>query len=496
MDHEINTAIVNAFLTGADILPGDLLQSLPVALCICDTTGKIMYYNAYAARMWRGRDMKGELLPEHLIAGNVVPLTNTSGTVIARLYCLRSLTAETPSRVKSTDKINDLDDVLKQSEERYHKMIEEVEDYAILLMDRSGIIMNWNKGAEKIKGYHESEIIGRHFSVFYLPEDRERGLPDRLMMEAKRTGKAVQEGWRMRKDGSRFWGSIVITALHDVDNNVIGFSKVTRDLTERKLAEDRIRQYASELEFQNKELEQFAYAAAHDMKEPLRKIRFYNNYIADNAGDLLPEKAKDYLARSLNAATRMQGLIDDLLTYSKASSISQDVQETDVRTIIDDVLLAHHASIEECNADIRVGTLPVVQVIPFQFTQLFDNLINNALKYRSSERRLTIDITYEMSGPPADEAVGEHTGVCYYKFVVRDNGVGFDPAYANKIFEMFQRLHTQPGIAGSGIGLAICKKIVLNHHGFIKAYGRPGEGARFEVYLPCESNQNYFRSNI
>jgi len=496
MEHGFNTAVVNAFLTGAEILPGDLLQSLPVALCICDNTGKIMYYNEYAALLWNGRDMIGEHLPKNITLSTVIPLTNAAGTLIARLYHIKSVITDSSSSDATAKKRYDLDDALKQSEERYHKMIEEVEDYAILLMDKSGIIMNWNKGAEKIKGYHESEIIGRHFSVFYLPEDRERVLPDRLMAEAKRTGKALQEGWRMRKDGSRFWGSIVITALHDVDNNVIGFSKVTRDLTERKMAEDRIRQYASELEFQNKELEQFAYAAAHDMKEPLRKILFYNNYIVDNASDVLPDKAKDYLVRSLSAATRMQGLIDDLLTYSKASSFSQEQEETDVRAIIDDVLLAHHASIEEANAIIDIGPLPVVHVIPFQFTQLFDNLISNSLKYRCPERRLTINITYEMSGPPADEKAGAHTGACYYKFILRDNGVGFDPEYASKIFELFQRLHTQPGITGTGIGLAICKKIVLNHRGFIRANGIPGEGATFEIYIPCEINQHFSRASI
>jgi PAS domain S-box-containing protein len=376
--------------------------------------------------------------------------------------------------------------VLKKSEERYHKMIEEVEDYAILLMDKSGIILNWNKGAEKIKGYREPEIIGKHFSVFYLPEDRNRRLPDRLIAEATRTGKALQEGWRMRKDGSRFWGSIVITALHDTVGNVIGFSKVTRDLTEKKLAEDKIRQYASELEFQNKELEQFAYAAAHDMKEPLRKIMFYNNYIADHAGGALSEKAHDYLTRSISAASRMQGLIDDLLTYSKASTFSHEMEKTDLNVIINEILQAHHATIEESKAVITIEPLPVIRVIPFQFTQLFDNLISNALKYRHPQRVPHISITAAQTEVPIAEHSTEIASGCYYKVTVTDNGVGFDPGYAGKIFEMFQRLHNQPSITGTGIGLAICKKIIQNHHGFIKAYGVPDEGASFEIYIPCE----------
>src|SRR5580704_355085 len=131
-----------------------------------------------------------------------------------------------------TSLINRGNDELRKSEERYHKMIEEVEDYAILMLNREGIVQNWNKGAEKIKGYKESEIVGKSFRLFYLPEDREKKLPEKLIEEAVRNGKAIHEGWRMRKDGSKFWGSIVITALHDEERNVIGFSKVTRDLTE------------------------------------------------------------------------------------------------------------------------------------------------------------------------------------------------------------------------------------------------------------------------
>src|ERR1700749_4069322 len=160
-------------------------------------------------------------------------------------------------------------------EDQYHLMIEEIEDYAILMLDRDGIICNWNKGAEKIKGYREEEAVGKHFRIFYRQEDRDAGLPEQLIERAVREGKAIHEGWRQRKDGSVFWGSIVITALHNPEGQVIGFSKVTRDLTDKKRSEDRLRQYSRQLEAQNKELQQFAYAAAHDLKEPLRKIQVY-----------------------------------------------------------------------------------------------------------------------------------------------------------------------------------------------------------------------------
>ncbi|WP_343305382.1 PAS domain S-box protein [Chitinophaga niabensis] len=372
---------------------------------------------------------------------------------------------------------------LERSEERYHKMIEEVDDYAILLMDKSGIIQNWNRGAEKIKGYKDYEIIGKSFQLFYLPEDRESGLPQKLINEAYQTGKALQEGWRVRKDGTRFWGSIVITALHDKNNNVIGFSKVTRDLTDKKRAEDKINQYAKELEFQNRELEQFAYIAAHDMKEPLRKIQFYSDYIYEHSGQL-PEKIKDYLGRSIRAAARMKSLIEDLLSYSKASSISQNQEAVDLNELVKEVIATNRETIENCNAVIEVDSLPVVQAVPFQFVQLFDNLLNNSLKYRHPDRAPHIKISAEQLQSVSFSA-SEHKNSCFYKISFEDNGIGFDPSYGVKIFDLFQRLHTQSDYSGSGVGLAICKKIIQNHQGFIQAKGELNEGAVFEVYIPC-----------
>jgi PAS domain S-box-containing protein len=140
--------------------------------------------------------------------------------------------------------MNQKDDMpgnFKYTTDVYQRMVEEVQDYAIILMDKEGIIRNWNKGAQKIKQYTGAEIIGKHFSIFYLPEDLAINLPKKLMDEASLAGRATQEGWRKRKDGSKFWGSITITALHDDDNDIIGFSKVTRDLTEKKINEDNLR---------------------------------------------------------------------------------------------------------------------------------------------------------------------------------------------------------------------------------------------------------------
>ncbi|MGZ5248535.1 MAG: sensor histidine kinase, partial [Flavitalea sp.] len=370
---------------------------------------------------------------------------------------------------------------LKKSEERYHKMVEEVEDYAIILLDENGFIRNWNKGAEKIKGYKEQEILGKSFQVFYQPHDRESGLPFKLINEARTKGKAIHEGWRLRSDGSKFWGSIVLTALHGQQNEILGFSKVTRDLTERKLAEDKLRDYTNQLKFQNEQLEQFAYAASHDMKEPLRKILFYNNHLLDRVADLLPVKEREYLNRSINAARRMERLINDLLEYSKASCDTQGAEAVDLNEILDDIFISNKDVIDEKNAEIRHESLPAVTGIAFQLRQVFDNIISNALKYHHPDRPPVIEIdSTQVSGQNIPGLLADQQ---YHLISITDNGVGFDPEYSEKIFELFQRLgHVQ--YSGTGVGLALCKRIAQNHHGTIIAKGQENKGACFEIYLP------------
>jgi light-regulated signal transduction histidine kinase (bacteriophytochrome) len=266
----------------------------------------------------------------------------------------------------------------------------------------------------------------------------------------------------------------------------VGFSKVTRDLTERKKAEDKLIEYTNQLEFQNRELEQFAYAASHDMKEPLRKINFYNSYVVENAGQLLDERSREYLNRSSGAAKRMSQLIEDILAYTKITSAAESFEETDLNEIVEEIAFSHRDTLEEKEVTIEVEGLPTMQVVPFQFRQLMDNLITNAVKYRHPDRKCIIKITSELvkgSELKTKEVVDPR--LQYHKISVIDNGLGFNQNYAEKIFEIFQRLNHQSGNKGSGIGLALCKRIVQNHHGFIVASGIEDEGARFDIYLPA-----------
>lgn len=388
---------------------------------------------------------------------------------------------------------------LKRSEERYHRMIDEVQDYAIILLSPDGTVENWNQGAEKIKGYTANEIVGKSFKVFYTEEDRKSGLPEKLIDKARREGRASQEGWRVRKDGRTFWGSIVITALYDRSNEVIGFSKVTRDLTARKAAEDKLKNYSLTLQAKNEELENvnrelakmnheltsFAYISSHDLQEPLRKIQTFASRIVELEEGNFGEKTKDYFRRIENAAHRMRSLIEDILSYSRAGTSQRKFVLTDLNQLLREVLSDLSEVIEERNATIAYGPLPSLTVIPFQFQQLIVNLLTNALKFTRPGVPPKITISAGMiKGDDIRNAVAP-AEKNYHHISVSDNGIGFDPAYRSEIFELFQRLHNRNDYEGTGVGLAICKKIVENHGGLITAEGEMNKGATFNIYLPA-----------
>jgi PAS domain S-box-containing protein len=377
------------------------------------------------------------------------------------------------------------EDNLRLSEERYHQMIAEVQDYAIILLSVDGIIENWNVGAENIKGYNSKDVIGKKFDLFYTPEDRASDLPNRLLAEAKKNGKAIQEGWRVRKDGSKFWGTIVITALHSKDGSVIGFSKVTRDLTQQKMTEEKLAAYTAELEIQNSELEQFAYVASHDLQEPLRKIQTFAELIKENFED--EAFVKRYFEKLDLSARRMSELIKSLLNYSRLTKNKDDehVGAVNLNTIVHDVKQDFELLIDEKKAVVISEHLPVVPGNQMQLGQLFSNLISNSLKFCTTNPVIKISSAMLRKEQIAD-VPKSLMAKKYYQITFEDNGIGFEEQYSKVIFSLFQRLHGKQDYAGTGIGLALCKKIAENHHGFITATSELDKGAIFNVYLPID----------
>jgi PAS domain S-box-containing protein len=446
-------------------LPEDLANNLPKKLL-----GEALTNGKAEQEGWRKRKDDSRFWGSITITA----IHDDNNTVVGYCKVTRDLTDKKIS-----------DDKLRMSEERYHQMIAEVQDYAIILLSPEGIIENWNLGAEKIKGYTSKEVIGKKFELFYTDEDRKNNLPDKLLSKAKTNGKAIQEGWRIRKDGTKFWGTIVITALHGKDGQIIGFSKVTRDLTHKKISDEKIIAYNAELEIQNGELEQFAYVASHDLQEPLRKIRTFVELIQTNYSD--EDFVKKYLAKLNYSAQRMAELIKSLLNYSRLAKnkneYSDELSEVDLNDILNDVKQDFELLIEDKKATIISEVLPTVKGDRMQLGQLFSNLISNSLKFSKTDPLIKLSATVVNKAQISNEPNSlPYTN--YYQIIFEDNGIGFEQEYDKIIFSLFQRLHGRQDYAGTGIGLALCKKIVENHLGLITANSELNKGATFNVYLP------------
>ncbi len=244
--------------------------------------------------------------------------------------------------------------------------------------------------------------------------------------------------------------------------------------------------YSEELARSNRELEDFAFVASHDLQEPLRKIRAFGNRLSTGYQDVLDERGQDFLARMLNAAERMSMLISDLLAFSRVTTRGKDFTDTNLAEIVSAVLDDLEIPIEETKAGISIDALPTMKADPSQMNQLFLNLFSNALKFRLPD--ISPQITLQCVKVDEDESQHLHllSGLDWVKLTLQDNGIGFEQTFAEKIFAPFQRLHGRSEYKGTGIGLAVCRRIVERHNGVINAYSEPGKGARFEIYLPLD----------
>ncbi|WP_084168257.1 PAS domain-containing hybrid sensor histidine kinase/response regulator [Paraburkholderia acidipaludis] len=365
-------------------------------------------------------------------------------------------------------------EALRQSEERFRLLVENVSDYAIFMLDPEGFVVSWNSGATNLKGYRPAEIVGQHFSVFYPTEDVADGVPERELRRAASHGRSVSEGWRVRKDGSMFWAYVTITAIHDSQGRLSGFAKVTRDMTESRRNE--------ELEHSSEQMKQFLALLAHELRNPLAPVR---NAVAAMrlAPHANPEtrRAGDLIERQIAHLTR---LVDDLLDVGRITSGRIELREAplDLHEVIEHAVEAAQpfTGARQQQVAVQLPASPLRMIGDHtRLVQVLQNVLHNASKFSPDGSGIAIDV---------------QAGARTVQIQVRDNGCGLRPGTFESIFGLFSQDRLMPGPSenGLGIGLMLCRSLVELHGGTISATSAgPGTGSTFTIRLPLERTGAY-----
>lgn len=506
-----------------------LFRKLPIALYTCDKDGYITYFNEAAVDLWGREPVTGKELwcgsreifrPD----GSPLPLDECPMAIALRegraVYGQEIVIRRpdgsfrhvmpSPQPVFDTvgnlaGAVNMLNDITerKSVEERIAHLaaIVDSSDDAIISKTLNGKITSWNAAAERIFGYTAAEAVNQPITML-IPPDRQDEEP-RIIERLKR-GERVDhfETKRITKNGTILDVSLTISPVKGTDGRIIGASKILRDITLQREAERIIRdsekrfktqleslveqrtaellQMNAELERSNHELEQYAYIASHDLQEPLRKIQTFAELLKMNAHD--PEAVELYYGKINVTARRMSGLIKDVLNYSRLSKSQNAFGQADLNQVVQDVKNDFELLIEQKKAVFIISPLPVIKGDVQQLRQLFANLVSNSLKFSEQQPHIQVDAAF-VDLPAGIQDPGPASGQ-YVEITFKDNGIGFEQKYAEQVFIVFKRLNNRQFYSGTGIGLALCKRIVERHGGMISASSELGKGTTFTILLP------------
>jgi PAS domain S-box-containing protein len=361
----------------------------------------------------------------------------------------------------------------------YRLLVDQVQDYAIFALDPGGYILSWNTGAQRLKGYTADEIIGRHFSTFYTREDLDSRKPERELAIATRTGKYEEEGWRIRKDGTHFWANVLITALRDETDTLVGFAKVTRDLTERRTAQERAIADArriSEAEAATRTKSEFLRAMSHELRTPINATLGYTELLELDVAGTLSERQREFLRRIRGSQEHLLNLVNDLLNYSRieAGQIAYTILPLPMRGLVEEVVQMLEPQAGARNIDLvndQCTDRLVARADRLRAEQILLNLLSNAMKFTPPGGRVAVTC----------EASGDRVLVS-----VADTGPGITPDDQEAIFEPFVQLGRSltSSHEGAGLGLAISRDLARGMNGELSVESTPGVGSTFTLALP------------
>jgi PAS domain S-box-containing protein len=361
------------------------------------------------------------------------------------------------------------EEALRQSEERFRRTFE-LAGSGLAQVSLDGGFLRANPRVCEIFGYSETELRALRVKDISHPEDRDLADEPRARVIAGELNSARLEKRYIRKDGRVIWVNIAIAMERDAEGRALYAISVLDDVTERRQAEAALREAHEELKRSNSELEQFAYVASHDLQEPLRMVSSYTQLLVRRYHEKFDADAREFMGYVVDGATRMKQLIEDLLAYSRVGTRSKEFKRIELEKSVRRAVTNLKAAIDESGAAVTYDPLPALPADEVQLAQVFQNLMGNALKFRA-QAAPKIHVTVEDRGES-------------YEFAVRDNGIGIEPQYFERIFMVFQRLHNKGEYAGTGIGLAIVKKVVERHGGHVRVESKLGAGSAFIFTLP------------